>query len=279
MENFEGSVSTYVRQRRGIKLFDILSAGGKTILFLALLQVHLNAFPQDTDGAKVPTNISGAVTVTNNGISLIPTFTLGKPAATFDLAIGKRKLSFEPEFQFSLDGKLWTFFFWGRYKLVNNSKFFIRTGLHESLSFATSTSTSNGISSETITAQRYLAGEFTPNYFLAKHIGVGMYYLYSYGLDNEFVRNTHLLMLNVNFSNLKLSDQFSLSVMPQIYYLKINQNSGVNMTSSFTLAKTNLPVLFAVFVNKTLKYDIPGSKNFVWNASLIYTFHKSLVAR
>ena len=279
MTTLIGFFAKAIEKEWKMRLFDILFAHPMAILILALLFPPSEAFAQKAGDTRVPTELSGGITVTNNGISLIPTFTLGKPAVTFDLAIGKKKLSFEPEFQFSLDGKPWTFFFWGRYKLVSNQKFFIRTGLHESLAFSTSTTTVNGVSKESISAQRYLAGEFAPNYFLTKHLGIGIYYIYSYGIDNEFVRNTNLLMFHVNFSNLKLSDQWSASIMPQIYYLRINQNNGFNLTTSLSLVKRNFPILFSAFVNKTLSYGIPGSKNFVWNASLIYTFHRNLVER
>jgi hypothetical protein len=53
--------------------------------------------------------VSGAVSVTNKGISLIPSFTLGRPAAIFDLAVRKGDLGFEPQFRFGLDGKPWSF--------------------------------------------------------------------------------------------------------------------------------------------------------------------------
>ncbi len=52
-------------------------------------------------------HISGAASVTNNGISLLPMFTLGKPAAIFDLSVGNSRLAFEPQFRFSLEGKPW----------------------------------------------------------------------------------------------------------------------------------------------------------------------------
>jgi len=38
-------------------------------------------------------------------------FTLGKPAAIFDLSVGNERLAFEPQFRFSLEGKPWSFIF------------------------------------------------------------------------------------------------------------------------------------------------------------------------
>jgi hypothetical protein len=248
-------------------------------LIFVLLSLSPLAFSQKSDSTNVVNYFGGAVTVTNNGISLIPTFSIDKPAVLFDLTAGRGKLSFDPQFRFSLDGKPWTFFFWWRYKLVNTSKFFVRVGVHESLSYSTLSVVTNGESKEAIVTQRYLAGEFTPNYFLTKNISVGLYYLYSYGFDNESVRNTHFGMLNMNFSNIKLSDKFFLSYMPQIYYLRINKNDGYNLTSTLTLARKNFPVLFSVFGNKTIKSNVPGHKDFVWNASLIYSFNKEYVKK
>jgi hypothetical protein len=84
----------------------------RTFLLIVLLNLSFLAFSQMRDSTKVANYFSGGVTVTNNGISLIPTFSLGKPAALFDLTAGRGKLSFEPQFRFSLEGKPWTFFFW-----------------------------------------------------------------------------------------------------------------------------------------------------------------------
>jgi hypothetical protein len=65
--------------------------------------------------------------------------------------------------------------------------------------------------------------------------------------------------------------------MPQVYYLRINNNEGFNFISSLTVSKKNLPLSLSAFINKTIHSDIPGSKNFIWNASLIYTFGKKYV--
>lgn len=71
-------------------------------------------------------NYFGAsATITSNGISLLPSFSLGKPAAMFDMKMG-RKLTFEPQFRVSLEGKPWAFIFWWRYKIFSDRKFQIR---------------------------------------------------------------------------------------------------------------------------------------------------------
>ena len=251
----------------------------RAVFFLVFIGLSFLTFSQKSDSTKVASYFGGAVTVTNNGISLIPTFSIGKPAAIFDLTAGRGKLSFEPQFRFSLEGIPWTFFFWWRYKLVNTSKFFIRVGAHEALSYSTLSVLTNGEPKETIITQRYLAGELAPNYFLTKNISTGIYYLYSYGIDNDNVRNTHFVMLNMNISNIRLSEKFFISYIPQIYYLRINKNDGFNVTSTLTLARRNFPVLLTLFGNKTIQSHVPGHKNFVWNGSLIYSFNNQYVRK
>lgn len=230
---------------------------------------------QATDNAKAISHFSGAISVTNNGISLVPTFSLGKPAAIFNLAIGNRKLTFEPDLRFALEGKPWSFLFWWRYKLVTTDKFSLRVGAHPAYNFRTQTVSMNGVPTEAIVTRRFLAGEVAPNYLLSKNISVGTYYLYSRAFDTGVPSNTHFLTLNSNISNIKLTNQFYMQVTPQLYYLKQDAQDGFYATSVFTVFKKNLPLSLSAIVNKTIQTEITASKDFVWSVNLIYTFHKN----
>lgn len=245
-------------------------------LFTLLLLTRLS-FSQNMDSTKIISHFSGAVNVTNNGISLIPTFSLGKPAAIFNLALGKGRLSFEPELRFSLEGKPWSFLFWWRYKLLDTNKFQIRIGAHPALNFRSESIATNGVTKEAMVTRRYLASELVPNYLLTKNISIGMYYLYSRGLDPGTTRVTHFITLNTNVSNIKFSNQILLRVTPQVYYLKLDKQDGVYFTSAFSLTKKNFPLSVAAIINKTVNTNITGSKDFVWNATLVYAFHKNYV--
>ena len=108
MQNTINWFFTATRKALNFKLFDISSLRSKTLVHFILILIFTspiqNSFAQSTDNKSVPSSFGGAVTVTNNGISFIPTFSLGKPAVIFDMAVG-RKLTFEPQFRFSLEGK------------------------------------------------------------------------------------------------------------------------------------------------------------------------------
>lgn len=247
------------------------------LLFVLLISTGVG-FSQDNDSTKLVNNFGGAATITNNGISFIPTFSLGKPAAIFDMAVG-RKLSFEPQFRFSLEGKPWSMLFWWRYKLLKTNRFSFNLGTHLGLPYKTITDTTNGVTTETLTTKRYLAGELVPNYFLTKNISIGIYYLYSRGLDKGTTRNTHFLTLNANFSNIRLPSQFYMKFVPQVYYLKLDKQDGFYYTATLTLANRKIPLSISTLINKVIQTNITASKDFVWNLSLIYSFNKKYVEK
>jgi len=219
-------------------------------------------------------NISGNISVTNNGISLVPSFSLEKPASIINLNFSAKKLSFEPDLRFSLEGKPWSFLFWWRYKVTNkNSRFNLRIGAHPALNFKEKTfytSTNNPITS--IVARRFIATEVVPNFKLTNNISIGIYYLLSFGLD-ETVKKTNFLTFNSSFQKLKLSKDFNLSFTPQVYYLKMDDRDGFYFTSNFSLRHNKIPFSISSIINKELKSNIFGSKNFNWNLSLVYYFN------
>jgi hypothetical protein len=245
------------------------------LVFVLLLLAHFS-FSQKVDSAKSISHFSGSITATNNGISLIPTFSLNDPAILFNLSIGKGRLSFEPDIRFALEGKPWSFLFWWRYR-VRSNKFLLTLGAHPAMNFRTQISSIDG--SEIIVTRRFLAGELAPNYLVSKNTSVGLYYLYSRCFDKGAAKNTHFITVNSNFRNIKLGNRFFAQVIPQFYYLRQDGVDGIYFTSTFALAKKNFPFSVQSIINKEIESEIAGSRNFVWNVSLIYSFSKYYVAK
>lgn len=249
----------------------------KLLLFFILAHLALVSFSQQTDSIKSISHFSGSVNATNNGISLVPNFSLGKPAVIVNLSAGKGRFSFDPDIRFSLSAKPWTMLFWVRYKNLPKGKFRLTTGAHLGLNFKTITLPINGDTAETNVVRRYLAAEFSPNYFVTKNISAGLYYLYSHGLDAGTVKNTHFVVLNTNFTNIKIANQIFARFTPQVYYLKQDVRHGFYFTSSISISKKNFPVSVSALINQRLSGDIAGSKNFLWSASLIYSFNRNYI--
>lgn len=242
-----------------------------------LLSFYCSA--QNGDTSKPVYHFSGTVNVTNNGISLVPTFSLGKPAVLALMSLGGKRFSFDPDIRFSWDGKPWTFLFWGRYKVFATGKFRMNTGAHLGLNYRSTDIMINNVTSTNLVVRRYLAAELTPSYFVGKNISVGSYYLYSHGIDAGTVKNTHFITINANFSNIPLVKDFYLKAAPQLYGLYQDKRNGYYFTSAFTLARKHFPWSVQSIINKQLHSDIIGSKDFNWNISLAYSFNKNYVSR
>lgn len=146
------------------------------IIFLVLIISSSVIAQENNDTENKTTNFSSVVTVQNKGISTIPNLTLGKPAVIFDMKLG-RKLSFEPQFRFSLeDGKPWAMVLWWRYYGSVSERFKLTYHANYSLSFKTiALYNADGSDREVNRTNRYLTGAITPGYQLNKYIGLGAY--------------------------------------------------------------------------------------------------------
>lgn len=240
-------------------------------LLFVFLNLTRHAFSQDTSSKKNGLNVSGSASVTNNGISIIPSFTLGKPAAVFDLNVGNR-LRFEPEFKFSLVGKPWAFIFRWRYDLVNTNQFYVRLGLNHGVSFKNQPELSNGVTNNVIEAGRFLGGELKADYFVAKHISIGIFSLQGHGFDKRFPASTTFIAFNSDIADVTIFNDFYFEFKPQIYYLKVDRNDGFYAAEELDLGNRKFPITVESVVNKIIHTNIAGSKNVLWNVSLKYSF-------
>jgi hypothetical protein len=241
-------------------------------LLLLCLSFTLSAQKKDSTVAKI-NSFTGAVTIQTKGISTIPNLTLGKPAAIFDLKVG-RKLTFEPQFRFSLKGKPWAVVFWWRYNAAISSKFRMVVSANHSLSFKSVTDTSSGKSQDIIKTTRYLAGALTPSFQVNKYIGVGMYLFYTRGIEKYITQNTWMVSFRPVISNIPITKNIVAGFGPELYYLKMDDNDGVFLNTTFSISKRNCPFSVSALINKTLDSRIPSENTFLWNVGINYTFSR-----
>jgi hypothetical protein len=241
------------------------------LLFVGLPPT-LYAQKNDSTNSKV-NRFGGAVTIQSKGISTIPNLTLGKPAIVFDMSVG-RKLTFEPQFRFSLEGKPWAMVFWWRYKVLTGNKFTMDARANYSLAFKTISDTASGKSQEIIRTTRYLAGALSPNFQFNKYIGVGMYLFYTRGLEKYITQNTYMVSVRPSISNIPITKNIVARFGPEVYYLKMDAKYGVYLNATLLVTKKNFPFSISVLANRTLKSNIPADYDFLWNVGIIYSFNK-----
>ncbi|MFH0842521.1 MAG: hypothetical protein V1903_07870 [Bacteroidota bacterium] len=249
------------------------------VLFIFLLFIlPLVSFAQNSDTTEVTTRFGATVTLTSKGISTIPNLSLGKPALLFDLTMG-RKLSFDPMFRFSLEGKPWTFIFWFRYQVLNNNRFQLTVGAHPAFSYSTKTYILGEVFEDVQIVRRYVAEEVAPMYKFTKSISAGLYYLHANGIDPNTTKATNLVAVRANFSNIRLSEKLYMRINPQVYYLTMDGSDGFYINSTFALAIKNFPLSVSGLVNQPIKTDIAAGNELLWNVSLVYTFINDYVKK
>ena len=252
----------------------------KLILPLPLIIISniLSAQENDSTIARI-NSFGGAVTIQSKGISTIPNLTLGKPAAVFDMKVG-RKLTFEPQFRFALDGKPWAMVFWWRYYASISNKFRLTFHTNYSLSYKSINSyTSAGVSQEIIRTTRYLVGALEPNYQVNKYLGVGIYLFYNYGIEKFITRNTYMVSFRPGISNIPVAKNTTARITPEVYYLKMDDNEGVFLNARLSISNRDFPVSVSALVNKPLESNIPSEYDFLWHIGLSYTFNKQYIEK
>ncbi|SFO67606.1 hypothetical protein SAMN04488519_11166 [Algoriphagus ornithinivorans] len=243
------------------------------ILILSLVLLQGPSFSQENpvESQSPIRHFSGTITATNNGVSIIPAFNLGKPAAFFDLSVGGERLSFDPMFRFGMNGKPWSFILWWRYKIIKDKKFSLTAGAHPAFLFQDREVMVDGEVQRMFVANRFLAGEINQSYKFSNKLSMGIYYLHGTGFNPTGPKNSDFVALNTVISNIRLGGDFSLRINPQLFFLSVDENSGTYINSSFTFSKDEFPISFQTFFNQKIKSQVAGD-DLVWNMSLLYTF-------
>lgn len=246
----------------------------KVLLGLLLSGLFLSMHAQESDNQGPVYHFNGSVSVTNNGFSFIPLFSLGKPAAIVNLSVGGDRFSFDPQFRFDLDGlKPWTLIFIWRYKLIRSERFEMNVGTHlPAYSFREVSSQIDGETQTRLVPYRLVAAELLPTYTISGHVRLGAYYIHGFALEKfDEIKHVDFLSLRAHFTRLHLSKQFYLSWNPEVYYLNLYGTVGFYTAQSLSLGHQKIPVALSATMNFELISEIE-TKEFDWSLSLVYTF-------
>ncbi len=253
-------------------MFKIKSA----IIALFLCCFALNADAQTIDSTKKITTFSGSLGITNNGFSIVPAFSLNAPAAIVLLGWRKGKFSIEPELRVTPDVKKGGILLWFRYHAIQKGNFTFRTGFHPAMNLQPREITLNNAPYTINQMRRFLAWELAPSYKINKHIGVGLYYLQGNGLQKDGPQTSHFVSFNPSFTNISLGKNMKFSIIPGAFYLNLDGYEGTYFTNVTSLSHNKYPITFTTGINKTIKSNLPGNKDFLWNVGLNYVFRKKI---
>jgi len=247
---------------------------GMLVIAVSILQpaVLLAQGKKDSMQHSAPV-LSGNISVTNNGFSLIPAFTLGSAATQAIIKMAGKRFSFEPEFRYGLNGKPWSFVFIWRYKLIHQEKFTLNIGTHlPAINFVSAPLLLNGEMQEVTRARQFFpVFEFNPQWVIHPRVSVGVMYQYAIAQAKELARETHFLSFRGSVSRLPLGGNLLLNANAQLFYLKMDANDGVYIASGVSVGKKEFPFSLAANWYRAFQTNISG-KQYDWNVSLVYSF-------
>ncbi len=249
--------------------------------FVILLSIcfAFPAFAQQSDSTQQVSSFYGSVGLTNNGFSIIPSFSLNAPAVVTLLNWQKGRFIIAPDIRLTLDARKGGMLFWLRYRLVEGQKFSLRVGAHPAFNLQTRVVQVNDQDLELTQARRFFASEIAPNFRITPKWSAGMYYLQGHGLQKDGPQTTHFVTLNTSLNNIKVSKDLRLMLAPAVFYLNLDGYEGTYFTATVALSSQKSPFSLQSSINQTFNSNLPGNKEFLWNVVLNYNFHQDFVRR
>ena len=248
------------------------------VMVLPLLIIQNKTWGQSAvDSTKRETTFSGSLGLTNNGFSIIPSFSFNKPAALMLLSWKKNKFSIDPDFRVTPDGKKGSMLLWFRYHPLQKGRFTLRTGIHPAINWVPIQIAENGINQDFLQLRRFVAWELAPSFKVTEKFRLGIYYLQGNGLQSNSFRTTHFITLNSTISNIPISKKLSFTFIPFIYYLILDGTDGRYFSATGIINHKKSPFTFQSSFNKTISSNIPANKDFLWNVSVVYNFKMAMM--
>lgn len=242
------------------------SHAGFCLLIVLLLSPAIELKSQVID------DFSGQFVLTNNGISPIPTFSLGEPAFSINLRMARRRFSFEPEFNFEfLQGMPWAFALPFRYYAVKTETFNLILGVEPSVNFQSLEALADGKTRRVIESRRYFGFQVAPTFTVTRNWFVSFFYLRGFGFDDG-PKRAHFLSFSTSVNRLRVSRYFYLTFRPQVFHLRVDDEEGYYTSMYTELNFGDSPFSLSTTFNKSLDTEISPEQDFIWNAALIYTF-------
>lgn len=231
-----------------------------------------NASAQTTDSTKHITHFSGTVGLTNNGFSIIPSFSLNSPAVITNLSWRKKRFTFDPDIRLVPDARKGGVLLWLRYRIIDGKKFSLRAGVHPAFTLIRKTIVESGDSTEITEMLRFGAFEVVPNYQITKNWSIGATYLQGHGFQSHGPQTTRVLFLNTGISNIRLGGGYRFHFFPSVFFLYTDGFTGSYLTATGVFSKNNFPFTLQGTINQTFKSDVPDNRDFMWNVTLNYNF-------
>lgn len=234
-----------------------------SLLFLSVFTVSL---PQEiSDKTKLKAGCT--FSLNSNGISSIPSFSLGAPAIIAAPSLTLGRFNYEPVLAYDLDIQPWFIDNWFRYKIIDRPKFEFRTGVNFSMYF----SDLKLPDSTFLQGQRYWAAEFTGTFRPTSKSYLSGAYWIDRGQDAGTIKG-HYFSIMGERSEIGIGRSLLLAANLHLFYIQYDgNNDGFFIAPKVTSSFRNLP--FAIFFHaiQAIESNISPYPGFSWNLGFAYS--------
>ncbi|MBX7126289.1 MAG: hypothetical protein K1X47_11405 [Cyclobacteriaceae bacterium] len=167
-----------------------------------------------TDGQAV--SVSGNIQVTQNGISPVPAFSLGRPALMANARVRKGRFYVQPEMNFGLDARPWTINLRPGFDVIRRQKYTITLGANLSLFFKR---LGPNVLQQEYEVQRYSLFELNTEFRLRENRKLIFLYWHTTRNDQYKFHFGQFTMLTYEMKNLRLGKKGSLTIRANAFYV------------------------------------------------------------
>ncbi|HPF52272.1 MAG TPA: hypothetical protein PK335_11890 [Draconibacterium sp.] len=236
----------------------------KNLTLLFFLILPFIGFSQETKN-KLESGVS--FSLNSNGIAPIPAFSLDKPALIASASFKLGRFSYSPTLAYALDMKPWYIDNWFHYRIVEQAKFELKTGIN----FSTFLTNYHTVEEDILKGERYLALSLTGTTSISKRSSIIVDYWNDNGLEKGSISG-HFFDLIYNRSNMRIGDDFSWSANLMFFYINYDgENDGLFFSPTFSLATDKFPLTFYWQATQAISTNISDVPGFRWNVGLSYT--------
>jgi hypothetical protein len=239
---------------------------GTTLVLLIFISfVSLSQESVDKPDSKLKAGCT--FSINTNGISSIPSFSLGDPALIAAPTLTLGRFNYEPVLAYDLDIQPWFIDNWFRFKIINRPKFEFRTGLNFSMYFSDYKLPDDTV----LQGQRYWAAEFTAIYKPSARSFISGAYWNDRGQDEGTITG-HYLALMGERSEIGIGKTFLLAVNLHLFYINYTgPNDGLFISPKLTASLKNLPFSLYLHCIQAITSNISPFPGFSWNLGFAYT--------
>jgi hypothetical protein len=246
-----------------------MSTSYKIVIFFLFAFIASNTFAGQNDDTTRTKKIHATATfsLNSNGISSVPAFSLGKPAAMASVSIGKGWFSYDPTLGYDLDGHPWFIDNWLHVKLLNKPKFELRTGMNIS-SYCSKYTVPEG---EFYRVERYFAFELAGIFRFAKNTSLLTQYWNDRGQEDWSIKG-HFVNAVLERTDMAIGKHILCTAALQLFYINYTENNdGLFVAPRIAFSVRNFPVSIFSQAVQAITSNIEPFPGFNINVGIGYT--------